>query len=836
MAEVSMADVKRTSLGGGFVQDLGYALRLLRKRPGFTAAVTLSLGLGIGANTAIFSLINALMWRTLPVKDPESLLLLTHGTGPSFSGGFTYQQYRVMRDQGPKHADLAAWSTARLNVSIDGALEPTLQGQLVSGNYFSVLGVSPRAGRAISPDDDVVINGHPVAMISYGYWRRRFGLASSAIGRDISISGQRFTIIGATPPEFFGVEVGASPDIFVPLMMQPTVMPDVENLLNDPIVYSTWLEVVGRVAPGVTTAQAAAELKPFYMQLVPPPKFAPRGTPPEPQKLEFAPAATGISALRREFSQPLFVLMGIVAIVLLIACANTANLLLAKAVSRTPEIGLRLALGAGRGRLIRQLLVESIVLAFLGGVCGVLIALGSTRWLVAYMSAGRMPIALGLNPDLRMLAFTAAVSLLTGILFGTAPALRSTRIDVAPALRNVARSVHGGLRSGKALCAVQVALSLVLLIGAGLFVRSLQKLISQDSGVSRDRVLIVRVEPKGSDQRNIPGTSTRLDRLYRDLQTRVTSISGVISCSLAQFTPTNLRGNIVPFRLPSGEEKRALVPMVYPDFFATMGIGLLAGRDFNPGDLVENSPRVAIVNETFARQAFGGNAVGEHIRDRQELREIVGVVRDSRYANLRGDTPAIVYQTFLQTRTGRGQMALYVRIGTDPAAVLPYLRAAVQDIDRDLPLFEVRTLATELDAVLIQERVIATLSTVFSTLALLLACIGLYGLLAFSVVQRTGEIGIRMALGATRINVVWTVMREGLLLVAAGLAMGVPAALAVGRIASNQISGLLFGLHATDPGTIALAAVLLGLVAAAAGYIPARRASRVDPMVALRTE
>jgi len=813
--------------------DFGYALRQLRKRPGFTAAVTLSLGLGIGANTAIFSLIDAVLWRMLPVADPQHLLLLTHGTGSSFSGGFTYQQYGAMRDKGPGHANLAAWSTTRLNVSVDGSLEPTLQGQLVSGNYFSVLGVAPRAGRAIGPEDDVANSGHPVAMIGYGYWKRRFGLAASAIGRDILISGTKFTIIGATPPGFFGAEVGASPDLFVPVAMQPAVMPDVENLLDAPILYSTWLQVIGRLAPGVTAPQAAGELDPLFTPLLPAPKG---GGAAEPQTLAFAPAATGISALRRQFSQPLFILMGIVAMVLLIACANTANLLLARAASRSAEIGVRLALGAGRARLVRQLLVESLVLALLGGVCGILIALAATRWLVAYMSAGRSPIVLALDPDMRMLAFTAAISVLTGILFGLAPALRATRLDLAPALRRVTRSVHGGLRAGKLLCVVQVALSLVLLIGAGLFVRSLQRILNQDGGVARDRVLIVRVEPKGSDQRNIPGTTARLDRIYRDLQARVNGIPGVVSSSLAQFTPTTLRGNNVPFGLPSGEEKRALVPMVYPRYFGTMGIDLLAGRDFNDGDLAPGSPLVAIVNETFARQSFNGNAVGQRLRQRADAIEIVGVVRDSRYTNLRGDTPPVVYQTFLQTRTGRGQMALYVRIAAEPGAVLPHVRAAVQEIDRDLPLFEVRTLAAEMDAVLMQERLIATLSTVFSALALLLASVGLYGLLAFSVVERTGEMGIRMALGATRVDVIWSVMREGLLLVAAGVAVGVPAAFAAGRIASSQIAGLLFGVRATDPATIALAAVLLAAVAAAAAFIPARRASRVDPLVALRNE
>ena len=465
--------------------------------------------------------------------------------------------------------------------------------------------------------------------------------------------------------------------------------------------------------------------------------------------------------------------MGIVGIVLLIACANTANLLLARSASRSAEFGVRLALGAGRGRLVRQLLVESVILAVLGGACGILLALGATKFLVTYMSAGQSPIVLGLTPDARVLAFTVSVSLLTGVLFGLTPALRATRIDVAPALRNIGRSVRGGLRSGKILSVTQVALSLVLLVGAGLFVRSLQKLSGQDSGVARDRVLIVRVEPRGSDQRNIPGTTARLDRTYKDLLAKVASISGVASCSLAQFTPTTLRGNTIPFGLPSGAEQRALVPMIYTNYFATMGIALAAGRDFSDRDLIDGAPLVAVVNETFARQAFGsGNAVGQQLHERNNLREIIGAARDSRYTNLRGETPAIVYQPFLQTRTGRGQMALYVRTAADARSLLPRVREAVQDIDRDLPLFEIRTLAQEMDAVLIQERLMATLSTFFSLLALLLASIGLYGLLAYSVVQRTGEMGVRMALGATRVNVIWAVMREALTLVALGVAIG----------------------------------------------------------------
>ena len=501
------------------LNDLGYALRLLRKRPGFTAAVALSLGLGISANTAIFSLINAVLWRTLPVTDPEDLLLLTHGNGTSFVSGFTYEQNRSLRDKGQGHANLAAWSTARFNLSIDGALEPTVQGQLVSGNYFSLLGVTPRAGRAIGPDDDVTINGHPVAMISYGFWKRRFGLAPSAIGRDISISGTRFTIIGVTPPEFFGVEVGTSPDIFVPVMMQPGVTPDVENLLADPIIYSTWLQVIGRLAPGVTAPQAAGELEPLYMQLVPSPKFAPRGTPPEPRKLAFAPAATGISALRRQFSQPLFILMGIVGIVLLIACANTANLLLARA-AESAEIGV----GRARrrtGRLVRQLLVESVLLALLGGVCGM-----RSRWARrsgSWPMSPAAPIALDPNPDVRMLASPAPCRC-DRDLFGPAPASghphrprARAETGRAPVRAACARASSCASCRWRCRCA---------LIGAGLFVRSLQKLVNQIR-VARDRVLIVRVEPKGSDQRNIPGNGTARSNLSGPAGARVASQGGV---------------------------------------------------------------------------------------------------------------------------------------------------------------------------------------------------------------------------------------------------------------------------------------------------------------------
>jgi predicted permease len=830
------------------IQDLRYAFRILRASPGFTATVVLSLALGIGANTAIFTLTDAIMWRMLPVRNPEDLLLLARTQGGATGHGFTYSEFQLFHDRNQTFSDLASYSRVRLNVSVAGSMEPTAEGQLVSGRYFSTLGVHAVAGRTIGVEDDRIPKAHPVAMLSYGYWKRRFSLDPSILDKTISLCGTPFTVIGVTPPEFFGVEVGVAPDIFVPVMMQPAVMPASENLLERPIIYAAWLRVLGRLRPNVPVQQAAAEMAVLFDQIEWPrdksgfriDKFGNRID----ERLVLTPASRGLTDLRRQFSQPLFILMAVVGVVLLIACANTANLLMARAAARRPEFAMRVALGAGRWRLMRQLLVESVLLAFLGGVCGLLLANWATQLLVKFISSGQTAVTLVLEPDLRILGFAAAVSLLTGILFGMAPAIRATRIDPAPALKSQGGRLtgRGSLRPGRVLAVFQVALSLLLLIGAGLFVRSLQKLNSQDAGFPRESVLVVRVEPKGSDQRNIPGTSTRLDRIYKELIQRVESVPGVRSASMAHFTPTNRIGFFSPFKFPTGEEIRVPSLMVYPNYFATLGIPIVAGRDFNGADLAENSPLVAVVNETFARRVFPGeNVVGKHYVTRGRRGdsltcEIIGVVKDSRYANLRGETPPVIYQPFLQTNTGRGQMVLHARVSGNPGGLLPRIREEVQRVDKDLPMFEVNTLAAEMDAALVRERLIATLSSFFGVLALLLAGVGLYGLLAFGVVQRTGEMGVRMALGAQRWDVLWMVLREALSLVLIGVGLGLPATLAAARVAENQISGLLFGLTTGDPVTIAAATGLLAAVAGVAAYLPARRASRVDPMVALRNE
>ena len=479
-------------------------------------------------------------------------------------------------------------------------------------------------------------------------------------------------------------------------------------------------------------------------------------------------------------------------------------------------------------------------LGLIGGLCGIAVALWSARFLIDFMSAGGTPIALDVAPDFRMLAFTGLASIATGILFGLAPALRAVHVDLTPALKGGGRGSTGGrtrLRADRILAVVQVALSLTLLIGAGLFVRSLHELNARDADIARDRVLIVRVEPKGSDQRSVPGASARLDRAYRDLIQQVQSIPGVEAASMAQFTPLLIRAMAQNVETPGHKEVGAFIPMIYPTYFTTMGIPLLAGRDFTDADLAESAPKVSIVNETFVRQVFPGEQpVGRRVTIGADEREIIGVVKDSPYLNLRRDTPAVAYQTFLQTNTGRGQMVLHARVRGDVAAVKPLIREQVHLLDTTLPTFEVHTLSAEIDAALVRERLIATLSTAFSLLALALACVGLYGLLAFTIAQRTTEMGVRLALGAARRDVVLMVMREALTLVVAGTVLGLIGAMVTARLASNQISPLLFRTNVTDLATIVAATFILAAVASMASYLPARRASRVEPMAALRNE
>jgi predicted permease len=838
-------------------QDVRYAARGLRKSPAFAAAAVLSLAIGIGATTALFTLLNTLLWKLLPVRDPHTLLMLGQRSPTTLTAGFTYQQYELFSSHAPT-LDLAAYAPVRLNVSIAGSVEPTLEGQLVTGEFFPLLGVQAAMGRLLGPEDDRVPLGHPVVVLSHAYWRRRFDADPGVVGRQLALSGTPFTIVGVAPRDFFGVDVGSAPDLFAPVMMQPAVMPTTVNLLDRPNVFSTWVRIVGRVQPGASLAEAAARLDALAgnpeTDWRPRDKFTGR---PADVHLEMRSAATGLSDLRRRFSQPLWLLLAVSGVVLLVACANVANLLLARAAARQPEFALRLALGASRGRLMRQVIVESLLLSALGGAAGVALAFWATRALVVYASSGHQAIVLDLSPDLRVLALAAAVSALAGLTFGSVPALRAARVRLAQTWRRDAGTASSAGRGpGRVLVAAQVALSLVLLIAAGVFTRSLQNLSPADPAVDSGRILIVSVEPRGSGNRSGPGVAEHFDRLYRNLLDAVERIPGVESVSLARTAP--LSGWTLGYPVsPAGGTAARMVSstIVYPKFFSTMDIPVLKGRDFTEDDLRPAATPAVIVNEAFVREFLAGREPLGTAHGVRQARgapparkgdpprfepgnplNIVGVVKDSRFPTLRERTSPLVFQTFLQANTGFAQMVLHVRTTARSAEVVPAVRAAVQAVDPIVPMAAVHTLSDEVDAALVRERLVAALSGVFAAVAVTLVCVGVYGLMAFSVTRRRGEIGIRMALGATRSDVRWMIARQTMATVIAGLAVGVPAAWISGRLLSSQLAGLLFHLTPTDPAIMGAAALLLAVVGTCAGLLPAHRAARVDPATTLRSE
>jgi putative ABC transport system permease protein len=853
-----MKEVHRDVRGARMLEhawrDVVLACRALGKSPGFTVAVVLTLALGIGATTAVFTLIDAISWRSLPIRDPDSLRAVSRVRLGRTETGFTFAQFTVMRDE-VRGGELAGYSSSAfpvmLSATANGGVEPPITGQLISGNYFDLLGVVPQAGRLIGRQDDAFPNAHPVAVISDGYWRRRFASDPAIVGKTISLSGVIFDIIGITPPEFFGVDVGLAPDVFVPMMMQAAVMPVVGDLLVKPNIYRTWVEIVARIDPAVDAARISAQLEPVYKQnlIAPPPTTTQRARFGYDDRIVFTPAATGLSDLRRQFSTSLFILLAVVGTVLLVGCVNTANLLLVRATGRRAEMALRLALGAGRLRLLQQVLVEGAVLGALGGVTGVLLAQFLTRGLLAYASAGRTPIELNLSPDLRMLSFAAAVSIVCTMVFVFLPAHRVARVDLLAAITSVNRAVVGfaGVRPGKLLVVAQVALSLLLVVAAGLFVRTLTNLTTADHDAQRNRVLVVRVEPRGSNQRSTPGMAERLDRLYTDLIARVRELPGVRSVSMANVSPGKpdsgagvaiIRGGTV-----RADDRRAVDrpiasgQVVYPDYFRTLGIRL-RGRDFSTADLAESSAPVCIVNEAFVRIAFPDeDPIGKTCRTAGAVPRpysIVGVADDSRYTNPRAPVQPVIYTPFRQANTGRGQMILYVRTEGDPAVLAAQVREHVWKTDRTVPQYEVRTLAEEVDGVVMKERLLATVSTSFAAMALLLTAIGLHGLLSFLVVQRVRELAIRFALGAQRAEVIREITREAVALVGAGAMIALLLGLALGRLSSRWLSDVLFEITPTDVPTLAAATTVLLLVGAVAASLPAKRAADVDPMVALK--
>jgi predicted permease len=849
-------------------QDLRFGMRLLLKRKGFTAMAALSLALGVGANTAIFSLINVALLKTLPVKDPQRLVFFMVA-GPQGSGtGFSYPLVEQFRQNNQFLTGVVAASRVdrmRLTEPGTGGQIELIQTGRVSGDFFSELGVGAVAGRTLAEDDDKPAGAQPVAVISHSFWKRRFNLDPSVVGRKITLDNFPFTIVGVAPPRFFGFEVGSGPDLWWPIRMTPQVTHG-SQILNDRD--TRWLYVMARLKPGMNVEQARAEMDAVFrrdLNAIAPERLA-SFTPAQrrnhfERNIQLVPGGAGFTWLREQIKKPLLILMIIVGLTLLIACANVANLLLARAASRRKEIAVRMALGAGRWRLIRQLGAESLLLAALSGALGLLLAQWGARLLLAYLPEERTA-TFDLAPDARVLGFTLAVSLLTAILFGLAPALRATRLDLNSSLRG---SVGGSAWSSrltlqKTLIVTQVALSLFLLIGAGLFVRSLRNLKNIDAGFDSESVMLFSLDTPGGYS-----VAQRVN-LYRQTLERLEALPGARAASLSSFSllsGSGSNGNIVVegYANQPDEDMDCHRLWVGPKYFSTMGIPMLHGRDFGPQELqpqyelideqrtssepaqrppgvAPSVPLSAVINQSMARYFFRAeNPLGRRFRlQRGPLKdipiEVIGVVKDAKYYNLQERTPRVFYLSFFQRPREGMAGTILLRGFVDSESATAAIHRAVRELDPQAQALNFRTMNEMVDRSLMQERFVAQLAGFFSLFALLLASIGLYGVMSYATARRAREIGVRMALGARASDVIRLVLRETMSLVSAGVVIGLGAALAATRL----VRSLLFGLDPNDPLTIAVATLLMLIVAAMAGYLPARRASRLEPMVALHDE
>ena len=861
------------------MQDVRYAFRSMTHNRAFTALVVSSLALGIGANTAIYSFMDGILIRPLPVRDPNSLVVMkwraksytlaTSGMSWSTGGSsfdedtstttssiFPFAAVDVFKQSDLVTSVFYYVSLNRLGLTAGQETE-SVKGLHVSGEYFAGMGVAPIAGRLIHAADDVV-GSASVAVLSERYSRHHFGTPAAAVGKIVRLNDKPFEVIGVAPGAFFGAEPGAVPDVFIPMRADSVLeaVPGSSLRYSDEHFY--WLEIMARLQPGVTIAQAQASLAPRFQQFahqsaetLPAPAAAGaiRSTASDDERkkdlpvLALQPGATGLDSLRRQYAQPIYILMTMVGLILLIACSNTANLLLSRAAARRREIAVRLSIGASRGRVIRQLLTESVLLAVLGGVLGIVVAAWGIRVLTELISNGRENFTLHAELNWTVLAVTFALSALTGLLFGLAPALQATRVDIVPALKEV-RASHAPRRRrflglSHSLVVVQVVFSLVLLVGAGLFGRTLVKLHSIGLGFDREHVLLFTVRPSA-----VGYQGPALLDLYAKIRNELSRLPGVSDVSLSAGALPMGGGTIgvvgvlgaaplesVPGLPPALQGRaRAAFATVGPAFFATMKIPV-AGRDFGDGD-IPGRPRVAIVNHRFAALYGFENPVGQVLTVGKDQMEIVGLANDALIFTLKEELRPIVYFPYMQLERLPGGMAFEVRTARDPLTLAAAARQVVRQIDSRVAVYDVKSQAAHIDQAISSEITLARLCSAFAALALIIACVGLYGTVAFNVSRRTNEIGIRMTLGARRLAIVWMILRDVLVMTIAGLAIGVPLALA----GSRYVRSLLYGIEPTDVVSIAIGVIALVTCGFIAGAVPAHRASRIDPMVAVRHE
>lgn len=833
--------------------DLRYGLRQLRKSPGFTIIALLSLALGIGANTAIFTLVNAILLRPLPVRSPGELVLFgdgqAQGSTNSIPDGstrlFSYAFLHDFSRQDTSYSGIAAVNSIQMGgkASIAGGAYQTTHIDLVSGNYFSVLGVPAFLGRTIGESDDSAPGAGPVALASYTWFQRHLNGDPSALGKNIRIQSHDYTLVGVARPGFFGVTVGQSADLWIPLSMEKEISPG-WNGLDDKFFQS--LHVIGRLKPGVKPAQAGAETNLLFRQIM-----SGYAGPTPSQKsariahasIELTPCSRGIPHLRRAFSLPLEVLMTIVALVLLIACANIANMLLARGVTRAREIAVRMALGASRGRIVCQLLTESILLALMGAAAGVALAWKASAFLLRMATPGPEPLPLNLTPDLPVLLFTLGITFLTALLFGSLPAFRATGLEFTPALKDgrgsSTVSVRGAL--ARSLIVGQIALSVLLLIVAGLFVRSLIHLTSIDTGFDKHNVLIFWLDSSTADLPHHTPDEIRSVHLQEQIESRIQAVPGVQAASFS-FVTFNAGGwsDLVLFQgIPRTPEngQEVFFNNVGNGFFSTMGIPLLAGRTFDGHDS-QNSPKVAVINESMARRFFPNTsaigrrfAVGETPDHPGEI-EVIGVVKDAKYYRLNEASRMEAYFPCTQNPGFYSDFAVRYAPAANRQEIISSTRRLIAQINPSILVDGVSSLEEQVNYSIATQSLIARLSSFFAIIAVFLACIGIYGLLSYSVARRTSELGIRLALGARSGMLLWMILRESILLLVLGLAIGIPVSLGSTRI----LKSLLFELSPLDPMAISTAIVAVVVMTIAAAWLPARRATRIDPMQALRTE